>query len=85
MGPGAGAPVLYSILMMRVVCVVVMMMGLFGMVMFVAGFGAAKALRVGKSLGDSFPTQAVPVRLQIQVCRGVEKRAGARSLRDDWC
>ena len=75
---------MYSILMMCVVCVVVMM-GLFGMVMFVAGFGAAKAFRVGKSLGNSFPTQAVPVRLQIQVCRGVEKRAGARSLRADWC
>ena len=76
---------LYSILMMCVVCVVVMM-ELFGMVMFVAGFGAAKAFRVGKSLGgNSFPTQAVPVRLQIQVCRGVEKRAGARSLRDNWC
>lgn len=53
MGPGAGAPVLYSILMMCVVCVVVIM-GLFGMVMFVAGFGAAKAFRVGKSIAWKF-------------------------------
>ena len=44
MGPGAGAPVLYSIVMMCVgVCGVVVMMGLFAVVMFVAGFGAAKA------------------------------------------
>ena len=44
MGPGAGAPVLYSIVLMCGCgwCVVVMM-GLFAMVMFVAGFGAAKA------------------------------------------
>jgi hypothetical protein len=48
MGPGAGAPVLYSIVMICG-CVVVLVMGLLVVVMFVAGFRAAKAFGSVKS------------------------------------
>lgn len=56
MGPGAGAPVLYSIVVICG-CVVVLVMGLFVVVMFVAGFGAAEAFRSVNRLEIRFPTQ----------------------------